>query len=65
MADANIGQRITLYARVFRKGPKPKLIPNALWRWAARRRIPGTGRGEEMRKVASSEDGNIINNKRI
>lgn len=58
--NLGLGSNIHITAKVFRKGPKPRLIPNGMWSWMARRRIPGTGKWIELGEIASTKQGNAL-----
>lgn len=46
-----MGAKLSINAKVFRKGPKPRWIPSRVWGWLARKRIPGTGKWENLGKI--------------
>lgn len=54
-AELKLGQEAIIEARVFRKGPKPKYIPTALWRWCARQRFSFAGRWENLGEISRAK----------
>jgi hypothetical protein len=54
--DINIIPKVVIEARVFRaKKEKPFLIPKSIWKWAKRKRIPGTGKWENKGVITTLE----------
>lgn len=59
MAVVEAQPQISIEARVFRIAwdRKPNWIPKGLWLALGKRRIPGTGRWENLGEIAHSRDG--------
>jgi hypothetical protein len=57
--DLQAKTNVSIQARVFRIAwdRKPFFIPKGLWMALGRRRIPGTGRWENLGTIATSENG--------
>lgn len=58
-ASSKTEPKVTIQARVFRIAwdRKPGYCPKGLWLWLGKKRIPFTGRWENLGVIASSEDG--------
>ena len=57
--DIHAKTNVSIQARVFRIAwdRKPFFIPKGLWMALGRRRVPGTGRWENLGEIASSREG--------
>ena len=50
---------VSIQARVFRIAwdRKPRLVPTALWLWLGKKRVPFTGRWDNLGQIAHSDEG--------
>ncbi len=57
--DLHVQTKSSIQARVFRIAwdRKPFFIPRGMWLWLGIKRIPGTGRWENLGEIASSDEG--------
>jgi hypothetical protein len=58
--DSTAQASVSITAKVFRIdwNRKPRLFSDRLWLWLGKRRVPGTGRWEDLGEIASSARGN-------
>jgi len=54
-----VTQKVTMHARVFRIAwdRKPWFVPTSVWLWLGKKRVPGTGRWQDLGEIANSEKG--------
>lgn len=62
MSNTKQSAKVTIHAKVFRKGSKPKLIPEFIWNYLAKKRVPFTGRWEDLGEIDKQQlNARIIN----
>lgn len=59
MTNIELRPTAVIEARVFRASPAPRFVPQWVWTALAKRRIPGTGRWENLGEIASSKQGTV------
>lgn len=59
MIGAETQPKVSIQARVFRIAwdRKPSWVPKGVWLWLGKKRVPWTGRWENLGEIASSEKG--------
>lgn len=58
-AETRTEPKVEIQARVFRIAwdRKPNIVPTKVWMWLGKKRVPFTGRWENLGTIARSEDG--------
>ena len=63
MSEARVSTepKVSIQARVFRIAwdRKPGWCPRGIWLWLGKKRIPFTGRWENLGEIATSENGTV------